>query len=147
RLCLPNGQVARSLYNESNKTRADIRVTRNVKVRVDGVKTYAEVQYYFLYALDPEQPDKLTAYALVSLYSDPLNDLLVESHNELWACFYQGDSSLCVINTQNILSTVSMQPLPQIPGDPEGLWFVVEKTGIDDSEIVGGDELGGVFDI
>ncbi|KAJ3917339.1 hypothetical protein F5877DRAFT_91280 [Lentinula edodes] len=146
-LCLPNGQVARSLYNESNKTRADIRVTRNVKVHVDGVKTYAEVQYYFLYALDPEQPDKLTAYALVSLYSDPLNDLLVESHNELWACFYQGDSSLCVINTQNILSTVLMQPLPQIPGNPEGLWFVVEKTSIDDSEIVGGDELGGVFDI
>ncbi|KAJ3812864.1 hypothetical protein F5876DRAFT_74456 [Lentinula aff. lateritia] len=147
RLCLPNGQVARSLYNESNKTRADIRVTRNVKVRVDGVKTYAEVQYYFLYALDPEQPDKLTAYALVSLYSDPLNDLLVESHNELWACFYRGNFGLRVINTQNILSTVSMQPLPQIPGDPEGLWFVVEKTGIDDSEIIGGDELGGVFDI
>lgn len=114
---------------------------------MDGVKTYAEVQYYFLYALDPEQPDKLTAYALVSLYSNPSNDLLVESHNELWACFYRGDFGLRVISIENILSTVSMQLLPQIPGDPEGLWFVVEKTGIDDSEIIGGDELGGVFDI
>ncbi|KAJ3808249.1 hypothetical protein F5876DRAFT_90140 [Lentinula aff. lateritia] len=129
RLCLPNGQIARSLYSESDKNRANVRNTRNVKIRVDELKTYAEVWYYFLYAPDPQCPDDLTAYALVSIYSDPLKE----------ACFYQGDKCLRVIDTWNILSTVSMQPLPLLLGDPEGLWFVVEKTGVDDAELLGGD--------
>ncbi|KAJ3885357.1 hypothetical protein GG344DRAFT_91311 [Lentinula edodes] len=139
RLRLPNGQIARSLYSESDKNRANVRNTRNVKIRVDGLKTYAEVWYYFLYAPDPQCPDDLTAYALVSIYSDPLKEVLADSYNELWACFYQGDKCLRVINTRNILSTVSMQPLPLLLGDPEGLWFVVEKTGVDDAELLGGD--------
>ncbi|KAJ4500088.1 hypothetical protein C8R41DRAFT_863424 [Lentinula lateritia] len=136
RLRLPNGQIARSLYSESDKNRANVRNTRNVKIRVDGLKTYAEVWYYFLYAPDPQCPDDLTAYALVSIYSDPLKEVLADSYNELWACFYQGDKCLRVINTRNILSTVSMQPLPLLLGDPEGLWFVVEKTGVDDAELL-----------
>jgi hypothetical protein len=30
-----------------------------------------------------------------------------------------------------------MQPLPCKPNDPENLWFVVEKSGLDDTELTG----------
>lgn len=32
---------------------------------------------------------------------------------------------------------VRTQPLPQRVGDPENLWFVVEKSGLDDTEMTG----------
>jgi len=38
---------------------------------------------------------------------------------------------------KSILSVVSMQPLPKVDGDPEGLFFVVEKSGLDDVELTG----------
>lgn len=30
-----------------------------------------------------------------------------------------------------------MQPLPKADGDPDGLFFVVEKSGLDDVELMG----------
>ena len=36
-----------------------------------------------------------------------------------------------------IVSIVSMQPLPRRPEDPENLWFVVEKSGLDDVQLIG----------
>lgn len=44
-----------------------------------------------------------------------------------------------VIKISCILSVVSMQPLPTKRGevDKENLWFVVEKSGIDDTELTG----------
>jgi len=30
-----------------------------------------------------------------------------------------------------------MQPLPKVDGDPDGLIFVVEKSGLDDVELTG----------
>ena len=30
-----------------------------------------------------------------------------------------------------------MQPLPRLPEDPEDLWFVVEKSGLDGTEVSG----------
>ena len=32
-----------------------------------------------------------------------------------------------------------MQPLPKAEGDPDGLFFVVEKSGLDDVELMGVD--------
>jgi len=32
-----------------------------------------------------------------------------------------------------------MQPLPQVEGDPDGLFFVVGKSGLDDVELTGYD--------
>ena len=36
-----------------------------------------------------------------------------------------------------ILSVISMQPLPKVDGDPDRLFFVVEKSGLDDVELMG----------
>jgi len=47
----------------------------------------------------------------------------------MWACAYNGDDNLEVIPISAIISVVSMQHLPRKAGDPENLWFVVEKSG------------------
>jgi hypothetical protein len=44
---------------------------------------------------------------------------------------------LQVIETSAIISVISMQPLPSLPGEPDDLWFVVEKSGLDDIQLSG----------
>ena len=78
---------------------------------------------------------KLDAYALVSVYSPPDANILEDSYHTLWACTYNGDNSLEVIPVSAIISVISMQPLPPKLSNPENLWFVVEKLGLDDIEI------------
>jgi len=76
---------------------------------------------------------------LASLYGDPDDNLLIQSSYSLHACPYLGEEGLEVIKISCILSVVSMQPLPTKRGevDKENLWFVVEKSGIDDTELTG----------
>lgn len=78
-------------------------------------------------------------YALVSVYGPPDADFLEDSSHTLWACAYHGDSKLQAIKVSTILSVVSMQPLPkQSPNEFEGdLWFIIEKSGLDDTELTG----------
>ena len=73
--------------------------------------------------------------AMVSLYSLPNEAMLRESSGALYACSYLGQNDLCIISLSDILSVVSMQPLPPHPLDPPNLWFLVEKTGLDMMEI------------
>ena len=42
-----------------------------------------------------------------------------------------------MVPVTSILSVVSMQPLPKVDWDPDGLFFVVEKSGLDDVELTG----------
>jgi hypothetical protein len=58
-----------------------------------------------------------------------------DSFHTLRACQYRGEDYLCIVNIQHILSVVSMQPLPRLPDDPENLWFVVEKSGLDNMDV------------
>lgn len=109
---------------------------QNQQLTLGGVLEFAEVQYYFLSAGETEEDDPIP-YALVSLYGRPNADILEESYHTLWACKYNGSENLCVVNPSSILSVVSMQPLPQLEGDPENLWFVAEKSGLDDVELTG----------
>jgi len=46
-------------------------------------------------------------------------------------------TDLCIVELSSILSVVSMQPLPRLEDDPEDLWFVAEKSGLDDVELTG----------
>jgi len=92
------------------------------------------VQFYFL---NENAELELDAYALISLYGPPDADILEDSYHTLWACKYHGDDNLKVIPISAIISVISMQPLPRKTGDPENLWFVVEKSGLDDIEITG----------
>jgi hypothetical protein len=100
-----------------------------LQIDLEGEISFAEVYFYFLI----EDVDKqLVPYALVSMYGPPNMDMLEDSYHTLFAYPFQGDSALQVIPVSLILSVVSMQPLPRLPGDPENLWFLVEKSGLDD---------------
>jgi hypothetical protein len=79
-------------------------------------------------------------HALVSIYSRPDEQLLDDSYGTLWACHYTGVNDLRVIETHTIFSVVSMQPLPLLPGERDDLWFLVEKSGLDDIQLSGVDE-------
>jgi hypothetical protein len=106
---------------------------------------FAEVQFYF-FDRDDDEPDEhddepgnidKVAYALLSIYGPPNQEMLEESSYTLHACEYRGDEGLRCLPVTEIVSIVSMQPLPRLPEDPENLWFVVEKSGLDDVQLIG----------
>jgi len=107
---------------------------------LNGQIEFAEVQFYFLHFATDLEDAPPSAYALVSVYSHPIQRLLNELSQTLWACHYCGDNDLWVINLSSIVSCVSMQPLPRLPTDPYGLWFVVEKLGLEDFWLTSGAE-------
>jgi hypothetical protein len=101
---------------------------------LNGQIEYGEVQFYFLQVTTDslEDLETPTAHALVSVYSRPVQALLVESSNTLWACEYTGVDNLRIVPLSSIVSCVSVQPLPPLPNDPPGLWFILEKSGLED---------------
>jgi hypothetical protein len=114
---------------------------------LNGLIEYAEVQFYFLHFTTDEASEVPRPYALVSMYSRPIQELLVESSNTLWACRYCGNNDLRVVDLSCITACVSMQPLPPAPspgdtdhGPSHGLWFVVEKSGLEDAQLTGFEE-------
>lgn len=151
RLRLPNGQIAHSAWKEELKPLEKICMARNVKVRIyiiihviywsdihylilqlntDGKLEFAEVWFYL--CLDSEH-----TVALVSLYSPPDPVLLEASYYTLWACSYQGDATLKIINIKNIEAVVAVVPLPAV----EDMYFVVERPGLDMAHMGGNDEV------
>ena len=112
---------------------------------MDGNIQYAKVQFYFFDREDDDQGAKIP-HALVSLYGPPDPTMLEESYNTLFACEYRGNNNLICIPVTSILTVISMQPLPRLPGDPENLWFLVEKSGLDDVELFGYIDPGGNID-
>jgi hypothetical protein len=60
-----------------------------------------------------------------------------ESSHALYACSYMGQENIVCVPFTSIVSVVSMQPLPYVDGDPENLWFVVEKSGLEDAQLFG----------
>ena len=92
---------------------------------------YGEVQFFFLAG----SAETLHPYALVSVYGPKNLALFNLSMETLHACKYQGLDSLEVIAVNQILSVVSMQPLPFNQVTKAHLadhWFVAEKLGLDD---------------
>jgi hypothetical protein len=80
---------------------------------------YAEVQFYFLHFATHDPDETPVPYAVVSLYSHPVQSILDESCDTLWACRYTGTGGLRVIKLSCILACVSIQPLPPLTTDPE----------------------------
>jgi len=102
-------------------------------LHLDGKTEYGEVQFYFQYF---NQLQELELRALVSMYGPPDEDMLQDSSQTLWACRYSGSNNLKVVHLPEILSVVSVQPFPRLDdNDPQNLWFVVEKPGLDDVEL------------
>ena len=86
-----------------------------VKMLLNGQIEYGEVQFYFLIFATDGPDASPTGHALVSVYSRPIQDLLDESSNTLWACQYTGNEDLRVVEVSTIMACVSMQPLPPLP--------------------------------
>ncbi|KAJ7702170.1 hypothetical protein B0H16DRAFT_1347648 [Mycena metata] len=123
RLRLPNGQNARSKWQEGRKPINKVRMSRNVKfVSKQNEINYAEVQFFF----QADIKGLRDTYALISVYSDPDAELLEDSENTVWLCTYRGLDALKVIRVKRILSVVGMVPL-----DDVGELFVVEKMGLE----------------
>lgn len=72
------------------------------------------------------------ALAIISMYSEPNPDLLVESHGTLVSCQYFGDNALIVVEVLCIKSVVVMVPHnPPHSKDSELHFFLVERPGLD----------------
>lgn len=108
---------------------------------------YAEVQFYFLHFATHDPDETPVPYAVVSVYSRPVQSILDESCDTLWACRYTGTGGLRVIKLSCILACVSIQPLPPLTTDPEGLWFVLEKSGLEDVQLTGVEEAMGIASV
>jgi hypothetical protein len=85
--------------------------------------------------------DYIQTFALVSVYGPPDQQMLDDSFHTLWACHYLGSANLKIIKLEEIISVVSMQPFHQNQGDPDNLYFVVEKSGLDDVEMITAENL------
>ena len=77
-----------------------------------------------------------SAFAVVSTYSDPDNELLQSSHQTLYVCKYQGDQVLQIIEAHSICSVIAMIPFDLHSGSGTTShighrYFVVEKFGLD----------------
>ncbi|KIK17840.1 hypothetical protein PISMIDRAFT_110639 [Pisolithus microcarpus 441] len=143
RLRLPNGQIARSEYQELQKSPEEIHMARNVKVR--GYYRMAEVRYYARLVIqaadnhsdddeDLNTPDQFAFdnVTLVTLYSDPHPQLLEHSYGAVVSCTKLGEASLQVIPISAIQSVVAMVPhRPMIDGRARDRYFLVEKMGMD----------------
>ena len=99
---------------------------------LNGKSEYAEVHFL----LEDDDGD-LICYALFSPYGPPDAELLEDSYQTLWVSSYLGNESLEIITANSIISVVSMQPLPPLGNEEENCWFVVEKSGLDDTDLTG----------
>lgn len=95
-----------------------------------------EVQYYFNLLVN----NTSCALAMVSVYSSPDLEMLKESCNTVWACDYQGQAHLVVIEAKTITSVVAMVPFPAAgrggvraaeSARTVGKYFLVEKPGLE----------------
>lgn len=83
-----------------------------------------------------------TSLAMVSLCSEPDQEMLARSHNVLWVTTLESGKNMCCIPVTSITSVVSLLPFPDIPGK----LFLFEDMGPDityrDSAVF----LGGIDD-
>ncbi|KAG0693528.1 uncharacterized protein EDB91DRAFT_1020064, partial [Suillus paluster] len=133
RLRLPNGQAARSAWKEALRPPEKTRMSRNVKLEIDGMTCYGEVQYFTQLAIRNDATWRFRTVALVSLYSAPYKQLLELSHQTVWSCTNQGEVGLRIVDVTNIQAVVTVIPhRPTLPsGVTEDRVFVIEKTGLD----------------
>ncbi|KAN0087914.1 hypothetical protein V8E55_006535 [Tylopilus felleus] len=129
-LHLPNGQIARSTFVESGRPTAEFLSNNSPRL--------AEVRYFAHLIIDPNNHDdpgnnqaqaQFQDVALVTLYSLPDDDLLVQSHGALVSCTKLGEDSLCIIEISTIQSVVAIIPHSP-PGIDEDRYFLLEKTGM-----------------
>ncbi|KAL4247499.1 hypothetical protein ABKN59_008565 [Abortiporus biennis] len=146
RLHLPNGQIARSAWKEYLKPLSNIRMSRMVKVQIDGYVHFAEVKFYFALNIN----NCFHAFALVAYFGEVDHTLAALSHNTLLVYQCLGNLGLDIISVKNIKAVVAMPPLPLTPqeeadeevhpGQYAGRVFLAEKPGLEIFHLGGNDE-------
>ncbi|KAF8954065.1 hypothetical protein BDZ97DRAFT_1629259, partial [Flammula alnicola] len=109
RMRLPNGQIVRGGWKEKHKALEKVRMGRNIKYYNNGLRKhpkFAELQYFFQAKFNGEKK----TCAMVSVFSDPDAQILLQSSRALWVCEYRGDDTLEVIPAKWISSCVAMPP-------------------------------------
>ncbi|KAL0562754.1 hypothetical protein V5O48_019325, partial [Marasmius crinis-equi] len=92
-------------------------------------------------------PTKGYPLAMVSVFSEPDQDLLKESHNTVYVCQYRGQHAMKVINVKQIKALVAMVPDFHISADnstitPPDSYFLVEKPSLQEQEFFGLGDVG-----
>ncbi|KIL64185.1 hypothetical protein M378DRAFT_45323, partial [Amanita muscaria Koide BX008] len=119
RLSLPNGQIARCAWKEIENNLS--RISRNVKFQLDGFTYFAEVQYFFRVKIGEESDSDSDSdsnsedsgwynLAMVSVYSDAIQNHLDDSFGTLRVVEYEGKGLLEVIDAKSICAVVAMVP-------------------------------------
>lgn len=94
---------------------------------------FGEVQYYFRYL---NKYGHESAAALISMYSEPMQKELEDSHGVVHICQYRGEETYAVIDVKAIKSVVAMVPFPGY--EHRNFFYKVEKIGL------GVDKMAGV---
>ncbi|OBZ70829.1 hypothetical protein A0H81_09275 [Grifola frondosa] len=141
RLCLPNGQVARSMWKEGRKQPDKVRMSRNVKIIENDNVHFAEVQYYFQVQSDNLDDSHIRTLAMVRPYSDPDSLLTAVSFGTVLSCSREDERM--AIDIKKIKSVVGMVPhnlalqraeqsgqIHHVVGEIER-YFVIEKLGLE----------------
>ncbi|KJA25532.1 hypothetical protein HYPSUDRAFT_134597 [Hypholoma sublateritium FD-334 SS-4] len=139
RLCLPNGQVARSRWKEALKPLGKLRTARNVKFTTDsGIAGFGEVLYYFRC----KHHSNILSLAVLAAYSEPDVELLAASHGTFISCKHLGDDKVHVIDVFRIQSVVAMVPhMLEKHSEEDRFYFLVERPGLDVVRLGGGEEI------
>jgi hypothetical protein len=110
-------------------THCNCYLTPLLQLHLDSYLQFGEVQYFFtLSHKDKHNHEHFHHVAMLSIYSPPDAHLLDISSGTLWACRYQADQNLQVVDVKDIASVVGMPPLPHHP--VPGTRFVAERVGL-----------------
>lgn len=112
-------------------------LTCTLKLLIDGKITVAEVLFYFNMKIHHEEK----TLALISEFSQPHTDLFKNLFQTVFACRYNGDASLKLLEVHTIQSVVAMIP-HSFPGIDGILFYLVEHPGLDIIRMSGVEEEG-----
>ncbi|KAG9309721.1 hypothetical protein JVU11DRAFT_10397 [Chiua virens] len=108
-LHLPSGQIAHLEYQELQKAPENVWMAQNVKILLDRRDRFADMQYFVQLAVTADQVsndedheahddnDMFINLALVTLYSNPLTELLEKSYGVVISCTKLGEESLQIM--------------------------------------------------
>ncbi|KAG0702249.1 hypothetical protein DFH29DRAFT_763492, partial [Suillus ampliporus] len=135
---LPNGQIARTAWRETERPPEKVRPARHVKIVIEGETRVAEVLYFTRLPVEAgidDDDNQIWVWkdvAVISMFSLPDNDLLELSCHTVSSCRLE-DDDIRVIDIKSILGVVGMVPhKPTLPsGVTEDRYFMVERPGLD----------------
>lgn len=89
--------------------------------------------------------DAVHTLAVISIFAPPNRGLFEQSCQTVYICHYLGNTSLKVINVQQIESVVAMVPDFKVTKaghieTPDDCYFLVEKLGLGLTELLGEQE-------